>query len=230
MDHIMGAGARGTMPVLRGTPDPRAHRPNGVYIPRFRNVAEKHPDFLRGYGYQGSAEVAKWTHAFAMPGFGAPFKNAVRQRPWTIHLSGFGESLARVENGCSIDKDVRDAWGIPVLRFDMAFQDNERKMIKDMADNAAEMLKAAGAEDIVRLEDMAAPGLAIHEVGTARMGDDPKTSAVNRWQQSHDVKNLFLMDGSVYPSSACQNPTLTIMALASRACDYLVEQYRTGTL
>jgi choline dehydrogenase-like flavoprotein len=230
MDHIMGAGAKGTMPMLKGIPDPRGNRPNGVYIPRFRNVTEKHPDFLRGYGYQGSAEESKWGHAFALPGFGASFKNAVRSRPWTIHLSGFGESLARVENRCEIDPEARDAWGIPVLRFDMAFADNEKKMIKDMADNAEEMLKAAGAIDIVREEDMAAPGLAIHEVGTARMGDDPRASAVNRWQQSHDVRNLFLMDGSVYPSSACQNPTLTIMALASRACDYLVEQLRTGAV
>jgi len=129
-----------------------------------------------------------------------------------------------------LDPKVRDYWGIPVLRFDMAFGENERKMIKDMADCGEEMLKAVGAVDIERKEEMAAPGLAIHEVGTARMGDDPKTSAVNRWQQSHDVRNLFLMDGSVYPSSACQNPTLTIMALASRACDYLVEQHRTGSL
>jgi choline dehydrogenase-like flavoprotein len=101
-------------------------------------------------------------------------------------------------------------------------------MIKDMADTAEEMLRAAGAEEIERREEMAMPGLAIHEVGTARMGNDPKQSAVNRWQQAHDVNNLFLMDGAVYPSSACQNPTLTIMALASRACDYLVEQLRTG--
>ncbi len=230
MDHIMGGGAHGTLPVLKGIPDPRGNRPNGIYIPRFRNVTDTHPDYLRGFGYQGSAEAQKWGHAFALPGFGAAFKQAVHERPWTIHLSGFGESLARFENFVELDKEARDAWGIPVLRFDVAFGDNERKMIKDMADSAEEMLKAVGAADIERREEMAPPGLAIHEVGTARMGDDPKSSAVNRWQQSHDVQNLFLMDGSVYPSSACQNPTLTIMALASRACDYLVEQHRTGSL
>jgi choline dehydrogenase-like flavoprotein len=230
MDHVMGGGAKGTLPVLKGFPDPRAHRPNGIYIPRFRNVTEPHPQFLRGFGYQGSAQAEKWSHAFALPGFGAAFKKAVRERPWTMDLGGFGECLARFENYCELDPDGRDAWGIPVLRFSAAFGDNEKKMVIDMADSAEEMLKAVGAADIERTQEISQPGLAIHEVGTARMGDDPKTSAVNRWQQSHDVSNLFLMDGSVYPSSGCQNPTLTIMALASRACDYLLDQYRTGSL
>ena len=230
MDHVMGGGAEGTLPVLKGIPDTRANRPNGIYIPRFRNIDDRHPDFLRGYGYQGSAREEKWGHAFDLAGFGAAFKNRVRERPWRIRLSGFGECLPRFENYCELDPVKVDAWGIPALRFSVAFGDNERKMVKDMADGAEEMLRAAGAEEIERTEEISFPGLAIHEVGTARMGDDARTSVVSRWQQAHDVGNLFVMDGSVYPSSACQNPTLTIMALASRACDYLVEQYRQGTV
>jgi choline dehydrogenase-like flavoprotein len=147
-----------------------------------------------------------------------------------MSLAGFGECLARYENSCELDPNQVDAWGIPVLRISAAFGDNEKRMVKDMADTAVEMLEAVGAEDIQRREELSAPGLAIHEVGTARMGLDPKTSVLNRWQQAHDVKNLFVMDGACYPGAACQNPTLTIMALAARACDYLVEQYRTSAL
>ncbi len=229
MDHVMGGGARGVLPVLRGVPDTRGNRPNGIYIPRFRNLDTRHSAFLRGYGFQGGASLSKWGHANAIPGFGAEFKRRVKdERPWTISLSGFGECLPRFENHCRLDAERVDAWGIPILHIDAAFGDNERTMVSDMADTAMEMLEAAGADDVTRREDMSSPGLAIHEVGTARMGNDPRTSVVNKWQQAHDVSNLFLMDGSVYPASACQNPTLTMMALASRACDYLVEEYRAG--
>src|SRR5262249_41524306 len=131
---------------------------------------------------------------------------------------------------CELDKERVDAWGIPVLHISAAFGDNERAMVKDAADTAMEMLEAMGAEDLERRDEISAPGLAIHEAGTARMGNDPRPSVPNRWQQAHDVANLFVMDGAAYPGSACQNPTITIMALAARACDYLVEQYRTGAL
>ena len=229
MDHVMGGGARGVLPVLRSVPDTRGNRPNGIYIPRFRNLDTRHSAFLRGYGFQGGASLSKWGHANAIPGFGAEFKRRVKDdRPWTISLGGFGECLPRFENHCRLDAERVDAWGIPILHIDAAFGDNERTMVSDMADTAMEMLEAAGAEDVTRREDMSPPGLAIHEVGTARMGNDPRTSVVNKWQQAHGVSNLFLMDGSVYPASACQNPTLTMMALASRACDYLVEEHRAG--
>ena len=151
-------------------------------------------------------------------------------RPWTVNLGGFGESLGRFENFAELDKNRVDAWGIPVLHISMAWSDNELKMIEDMKHTAAEMLEAAGAENITSWAKIAPPGLAIHEVGTARMGNDPKTAVLNRWHQAHDVPNLFVMDGASYPSSACQNPTVTLMALAARACDYLVEQHRTGSL
>ena len=231
MDHVMGGGAAGTLPVLKGVPDTRGNRPNGIYIARFRNLDTKEKDFIRGYGFQGSAEESRWGHAYGTPGFGAAFKQKVKEeRPWTVSLGGFGESLARFENYAELDRHRVDAWGIPVLHISMAWSDNELKMIEDMKNAAAGMLEAAGAENIRSWADIAAPGLAIHEVGTARMGNDPKTSVLNRWQQAHDVPNLFVMDGSCYPSSACQNPTVTLMALASRACEYLVEQVRTGNL
>ena len=227
MDHVMGGGAAGTLPVLRGVPDTRGNRPNGIYVPRFRNIDTREPDLLRGYGFQGRARLSQWGHATDVPGFGAEFKRRVREeRPWQISLGGFGECLPRFENTCELDRNRVDAWGIPILHISAAFGDNERKMVADMADTAMEMLEAAGAEDITRRENMSPPGLAIHEVGTARMGNDPAASVLNRWQQAHDVSNLFVMDGSCYVSSACQNPTLTMMALAARACDYLVEELR----
>lgn len=231
MDHVMGGGASGGLPILKGTPDTRGNRPNGIYIARFRNIAEKHTGFLRGYGFQGSAGESKWGHAFGLPGFGASFKRAVKgDRPWWVSLSGFGECLPQFENYCALDETKVDAWGIPVLHISMVFGDNEKKMVQDMAGTAEEMLRAVGAENIQRRAEISKPGLAIHEVGTARMGDDPKSSVVNRWQQAHDVSNLFVMDGAVYPASACQNPTITIMALAARACDRLVSEYKGGRI
>ncbi len=231
MDHTMWPGAAGILPMLKGVEDPPGNRPVGVYVPRFRNIDDKHDGFLRGYGLQGGSGPAGWSQAFRTPGFGASFKRAVREpRPWGISLGGFGEMLPRFENHCRLDDTVVDAWGIPVLYIDVTHGDNERKMAQDMADTATEMLEAVGAEDIASRTILAPPGLAIHELGTARMGNDPRTSVVNRWQQAHDVSNLFVMDGAVYPSSACQNPTLSLMALAARACAYLVEEYKADRL
>ena len=231
MDHVTGGGASGVLPVLKDVPDTRGKRPNGIYIPRFRNLEDRHPDFLRGYGYQGSANLVKWGHAINIAGFGAEFKQQVREsRPWTISSGGFGEHLPRYENFCELDKTHVDAWGIPVLHISAAYGENEERMVADMADAAEEMLRAAGVEDIEVRRDISIPGLAIHEVGTARMGLDPETSVLNGYEQAHDVKNLFVMDGSGYPSSACQNPTITFMALATRACEFLVEEFRASRL
>ena len=167
----------------------------------------------------------------SVEGFGESFKNEVKNnRPWTISIGGFGEHLPQYDNFCELDKVHTDAWGIPILHISAAYGDNEQKMIDDMADAAEEMLHAAGAEDIEVRRDISVPGLAIHEVGTARMGDDPASSVLNTWEQAHDVSNLFVMDGSGYPSSACQNPTITFMALATRACEYLVEEFKAARL
>jgi choline dehydrogenase-like flavoprotein len=229
MDHFMGAGAFGLLPQLGNRGEPLGHRPNGIYVPRFRNLEERHPDFIRGYGFQGGSGFEKWKHGYRLPGFGAGLKGAIReQRYWHVTLVAFGECLARHDNFCELDPEKVDAWGIPVLRIHMTWGDNELRMLKDASSTAREMIETTGAEGVASWASISTPGSGIHEVGTARMGDDPKAFVVNRWQQTHDVDNLFVMDGSVYPSSACQNPTLTIMALAARACDHFVERFRTG--
>ena len=232
MDHVGGGGARGTMPMLNAKVLERDGRANGIYIPRFRNLSQQHGKFIRGYGFQGGSGQSLYQHAKAQPGFGPAFKRAVREdHPWGINLGGFGECLARFENQVTLNKDVVDAWGIPVAHIDMAFGDNERKMVDDMGDTAAEMLEAAGAKDIsVSRGPTSTPGILIHEVGTARMGSDPKTSVLNRFNQAWDVKNLFVTDGACYVSIANQNPTLTMMAITARACDYLAEELRAGRL
>ncbi len=231
MDHVFEGGASGVLPMLKGIPDPRGNRPNGFYIARFRNLQQRHPRFLRGYGFQGAAHSAGWGHAHSIPGFGATFKEAVKNTPpWYIGMTGFGECLAYEDNFCRIDDTRVDNWGIPVLHIDATFRDNERAMYQDMIDTATEMLEAVGAENIEQHRRMSTPGLAIHEVGTARMGNDPSSSFLNQWNQSHEVKNVFVTDGACYPSAACQNPTLTLMALTARACDYIVEQRRRGEI
>jgi len=232
MDHVGGGGARGMMPMLNAKRLEQDGRANGIYIARFRNLTTKHPRFIRGYGFQGGSGQSLWGHAKAIEGFGPAFKKEVRENhPWSISLGGFGECLARFENHVRINKDVVDAWGIPVLHIEIAFGDNEREMVKDMGETAEEMLRAAGAEDIcVSYGPTSTPGILIHEVGTARMGNDKKRSVLNKFNQAHDVKNLFVTDGSCYVSSANQNPTLTMMAITARACDYLVEQFRAGRL
>ena len=147
-----------------------------------------------------------------------------------INMGGFGEVLPRYENAVSIDPNVKDAWGIPVLKFDYNFGDNEKKMAEDMAVTAKEMFEAAGIEIIGVDRELLTPGWSIHELGTSRMGNDPKTSVLNQFQQSHDVKNLFVVDGSSHVNASCQNPTWTIMALAWRSCDHLADELRKGNL
>jgi len=231
MDHH-GAGASGRIPDMESRGNRGgAQRPNGIYVIRFRNTltSPQQKEFIRGYGYQG------WGGGglnFGAQGYGQAYKEALRVGPTYLTLGGFGETLARFENFVEIDPDgIVDAFGIPVLRVNMAFGDNERAMGKDMAAAAAEMLEAAGAVDVQESFDPnAVPGWGIHEVGTARMGDDPKRSVLNAFCRSHDVENLFVMDGSCFVSVACQNPTLTIMAIAARSTDYVMERMRTGDL
>jgi choline dehydrogenase-like flavoprotein len=232
-EHIMGPGASGFLPVLRGREATNDDgRPTGIYIARFRNIQDRHPDFIRGYGFQGSSGCAAFpSYASGVPGFGASFKRTVRERyPARIGIGAFGEVLARDDNYVDIDPGVKDAWGIPVLRFHYRFGDNERAMAKDMAETAEEMLKAAGCEDIEVARDPLTEGWSIHELGTARMGTDPTRSVTNPFGQTHDVRNLFVVDGSLFVSAGCQNPTWTILALAWRASDYLVDEARRGRI
>lgn len=230
MDHIYGGGAAGEMPMLKANPwygPPR--RPNGIYVPRFRNVKETTTNgFIRGYGYQGGS-----TPQFAMnsPGFGAQFKKAVREQgKWVTSLGVWGECLPRHENFVELDKEKVDAWGIPALRISMQWSDNELKLFEDARQQAGEMLEAAGAANVRITGRPSVPGFCIHEIGTARMGADPKKSVVNGFCQSHDVKNVFVTDGACWASSACQNPTLTMMALTVRACDYIIDRSKKGEI
>jgi glucoside 3-dehydrogenase (cytochrome c) catalytic subunit len=226
MDHVVGGGASGTFEDLQAKPNASPpHRPTGIYAVRFRNTPAtgKYPHFIRGYGYQGSSMPS---FDFGASGIGATYKKAVKQGRYDVSLGAFGESLARFDNFCEIDPNLKDAWGIPALRISMAHGGNEAAMMRDAAVSAAEMLEAAGAKNIRVTTGTEMPGMAIHEVGTARMGTDPKKSVLDPFSQSHDISNVVVADGSCFVSSACQNPTLTMMALAVRACDHLAERFR----
>ena len=208
-------------------------RNNGAYIPKFRNVFDKHPKFIRGYGVQVQARKGLFpTHLHNTPGLGAEFKRLVRETPDAPNfwIGAFGEMLPRKENRVTINKNVKDAWGIPAAHIDCTYGDNEREMAKDQIDALREMVATAGWDIQWENPNLSSPGLCIHEVGTARMGSDPKTSVLNKFNQSWDVKNLFVTDGSCFVSSGCQNPTLTMMAITVRACDYITEELKKGNL
>ncbi len=232
-EHVMGPGITGIVKDLVGKPRTLDDgRPGGFYLPRFRNLTDKRSDFIRGYGFEGESGSTLFPdHAYSTPGFGKAFKKDVRDHAGAfISMGGFGEVLARYENYVELDRQVKDAWGVPVLRFHINFGDNEKKMVADMSASAKEMFEEAGIQIIGADHGMLTPGWSIHELGTARMGHDPKRSVVNQFQQSHDVKNLFVVDGSTHVSASCQNPTWTIMALCWRSCDYLAEQMRKGEI
>ncbi len=230
MDHIKGGGAIGNIP---GHEDQNVvgRRPNGIYVPRFRNVKTKQAEFLRGYGFQGGGHREGWERGTARTAFGPEFKKAMRRPgPWRFTFQGYGECLPNHNNYAELDKEKVDAWGIPVLKIRCVFGENEYAIRKDMSIAGAEMLAAAGARDIEPFMDDDPPGFSIHEMGTARMGRDPKTSVLNSYNQAHDVKNLFITDGGAMASSSCVNPSLTYMALTARACDYAVRQMKRGEL
>jgi choline dehydrogenase-like flavoprotein len=232
-EHVMGPGASGYLPSLMGrAPTLDDGRPQSAYIVRWQNIDSKHPRFLRGYGYQGSSGAGEFPgHADSTPGFGSAYKARVRDKyPARISIGGFGEVLARKENRVELDPAVTDAWGIPALRFDYRFGDNEKRMTEDMADSAEEMLRAAGATDIQVNRTVLCEGWSIHELGTARMGRDPRTSVTNSFGQTHDIANLFVVDGSIFVSAGCQNPTWTILALCWRAMDYVKDEMKRGNL
>ncbi|HLK19191.1 MAG TPA: GMC family oxidoreductase [Bryobacteraceae bacterium] len=226
MDHSTGGGATGELPGFETRPSMNGpHRSNGIYVIRFRNLltGAQHKRFIRGYGYQGGAGPQ---FDFNAAGFGAGYKQAVVRGSYGISLGAFGESLAYNDNFIEIDPNLKDAWGIPALHISMTHRDNEKAMQEDAAVAAAEMLEACGAKAIQISSRVAEPGMAIHELGTARMGNDPKTSVTDKWCQLHDVPNVFNTDGGCFVSSGCQNPTLTMMAITIRACDRLIERFK----
>ena len=239
VDHWGGIGAGGFFNALAGRdPINEDGKASGLYIPRFRNINKdtRQARFIRGYGFECGAAtymypgVAKdpW-HA---PGFGSEFKKRVRHYYTApIWMTTRAEMLSRFENFVEIDPNgVVDAWGIPVLKVHIQHSDNEREMAKDAAETSQEILKAAGVEVTWKGGNLTAPGRIIHELCTARMGSDPKTSVLNKFNQCWDAKNVFVTDGAAFVSSACQNPTLTILALTMRACDYVVDEYKRNNL
>jgi choline dehydrogenase-like flavoprotein len=231
MDHIKWGGASGT---FDGWSDRQTigQRPNGVYVPRFRNVTARHPDFIRGYGFQGGAGRAGWEAKARARGIGLAFKESLtRPGPWTMSFGGFGEMLPNPANRATLHPTLVDAWGIPTLHIEAAWSDNELAIHRDMNVTAAELLEAAGAKDIrPDARGPSTPGNTNHEMGTARMGRDPKTSVLNGWNQTWDVPNVFVTDGACMASSGNQNPSLTYMALTARACHYAVDAMKRGDL
>ena len=238
MDHLLSNGALGIF-VDDMDSYHYGNRPNGIYIPRFRNLDENDDtDFIRGYGYQGSAMRLNWSARFNQRGFGADLKNNLRKpSPMNVFsLEGFLECLPRESNCVTLDPTKLDRFGIPQVAIEFDWSDNERKMMADMQTQAERLMKAAGAVYIVANVPKElggeAPigGMGIHEMGTARMGNDPKTSVLNKHNQAHDVPNLFVTDGSFMTSSSCVNPSLTYMAFTARACDYAVKQLEAGKI
>ena len=231
MDHLFALSVAGLMP--NGPQDSFYHgrRPNGLYIPRFRNVTEPGEGFLRGYGYQGGVSRMGWRAAIGQPGIGAELKARTRKLgPWFTYISGFGEMLPNPENRVTLSTTKVDQWGIPIVEVNCAHGPNELKMAKQILEDGKAMIQAAGGIIMSAATEPGTPGLGIHEMGTACMGKDPKTSVLNKFNQAHDVKNLFITDGAAMASSGCQNPSLTYMALSARAAHHAAEFLREGSI
>ena len=233
MDHHMGSGATGR---YDGFADQyySGRRPTGIYIPRFRNIdaATKQSDFIRGYGYQADGERAEWRDTMQEnDDFGAGYKQSLaKPGPWTMWMGAWGECLPNPENKISLEKEKKDKWGLPLVNIHFEYGNNEAAMRKDAQHSAAEMLSAAGFNHVQAFDYGTVAGSAVHEMGTARMGKDRKTSVLNAHNQMHEAKNVFITDGSCMPSGGCQNPSLTYMALTARACDFAVSELKKNNL
>ncbi len=229
MDHHVGGGASG---VMEGYDDKYTfgRRANGIYIPRYRNLFGDKRDYLRGFGYQGGAGREAWSREIAELNIGADFKEALQEPgDWSMSIVSFGEVLPYHDNKLTIDKNNKDKWGLNTLAIDAELKENEHKMVADMKNDAVEMLEKAGLKDIkgfVRRNIMGA----IHEMGSARMGNAPKTSVLNKWNQVWDAKNVFVTDGSFMVSSSCVNPSLSYMAFTARAANHAVEELKKGNI
>ncbi len=230
MDHHYNLGASGT---VEGFEDKYYYgrRANGIYIPRFVNLNGDKRDYLRGFGYQGGGARQGYNRPMEELSIGADFKDALTEPgSWTMNLSGFGELLPHHNNTISLDKERKDKWGLPILAMEAVLQDNELKMRKDIVAEAVAMLEAAGVKHIQTRDNGHEIGDGIHEMGSARMGKDPKTSVLNSHNQVWDAKNVFLTDGACMTSASCVNPSLTYMALTARAANFAVEELKKGNL
>ncbi len=231
MDHHLDVSAGG---IVEGYEDKYyfGRRANGIYIPRYRNFFGDKRDYLRGFGYQGGGGRAGWDQNTGSEySIGKDLKEKLSEPgPWTFGIGGFGETLPYHENKVTLDKTKKDKWGLNVLAFDAEIKDNEKKMRKDMRNDAMEMMEALGVKNIQSNDDNPFLGRGIHEMGTARMGKDPKTSVLNKWNQVWDAPNVFVTDGSFMVSAACQNPSLTYMAFTARAADHAVSELKKNNL
>jgi choline dehydrogenase-like flavoprotein len=233
MDHHLGVGASASRVEGFDKDYFFGSRPSGLYVPRFRNWGKnKAKDYVRGFGYQGGGGRGDYMRGLNKPGFGAAFKEELTQPgDWNMGFGGFGEVLPNQNNRFSLHPTQKDKWGLPIVVFDADLGENERNMRKDIQTDMAEMLEAAGFKDIITYDNKNANlGLGIHEMGTARMGRDKKTSVLNKWNQIHDVKNVFVTDGAAMTSASCVNPSLTYMALTARAVNYAVGELKRRTL
>lgn len=232
MDHHLGVGAAGK---FDGFEDKyyKGRKPNGIYIPRFRNLGgdSNMKEFIRGYGYQGGASRGNWQESIAELSFGKDLKDALlKPGGWTMGMGGFGEVLPYEDNRMTLDYDKLDGWGLPTVTFDAEFKENELKMREDMKQQAVEMLEKAGMKEVQPYDNLGALGLGIHEMGTARMGRDRRTSVLNGYNQIHDVENVYVTDGAFMTSAACVNPSLTYMAFTARAANHAAEQLKKGLI
>ncbi len=230
MDHHFRCGAGGR---VEGYEDKYLYgrRPTGLYIPRFRNVGNDKRDYVRGFGYQGAASRGRWSGEVAEMSVGGDWKDAMCEPgSWNVGFTAFGEILPYHENRIFLDKDTKDKWGLPVLAMDMEIKENETKMRTDMMEDCKEMLESAGVKDVYTYDNGYAFGMGIHEMGTARMGRDPKTSVLNGNNQVWDAPNVFVTDGAAMTSGGCVNPSLTYMAMTARAADFAVSELKKGNL
>ena len=232
MDHHLGVGASGK---FDGFEDKyyKGRKPNGIYLPRFRNLGgdSNRTDYIRGFGYQGGASRGNWEDSVAEMSYGKNLKEALlKPGGWTFGMGGFGETLPYEENRMTLDYEKLDGWGLPTVTFDAEFKENEWKMREDMKESAVEMLEKAGLRDVQPYDNPGALGLGIHEMGTARMGRNRRTSVVNAHNQVHDVPNVYVTDGAFMTSASCVNPSLSYMAFTARAAEHAANELKKGNI
>ena len=230
MDHYSGPGASAQFDILKDQYY-FGQRSTSVYVPRFQNLQKRDRKFSRGYAYEVYVSRADWTRGYHEPGAGSEWKDSLSQPGnWQASMFAFGECLPNYSNRVYLDKIQKDKWGLPVLKIEMEYGENEKAMRNDMISDAQDMLQSGGPTSVAEIDDASVPGMTIHEMGTARMGKDPKKSILNKFNQCHGAPNVFITDGACMDSTACQNPSLTYMALTARACDYAVNELKKGNI
>ena len=230
MDHYSGTGA---LAGYSGFEDQYyfGQRPTSVYVPRFQNLDGQDRSYKRGFAYEVYVSRSDWTRGYGAPGVGAEWKDGLSGAgSWSAYMEAYGECLPQFENRVYLDETKKDKWGLPMLTIEMEYGENEKKMRSDMIRSAKEILESSDPAWVIEVDHPSVPGSVIHEMGTARMGNNPKDSVLNKFNQCHDAPNVFVTDGACMVSTACQNPSLTYMALTARACDYAVTKLKNGEI